>query len=151
MFASVLGYGLEIWGHSHHVAEVLVEQKKAVRVIAGLPPRSSCKPAFVHLRIMTAPSVYIFKVLQDIHKVSGSMARRGDHHGHMTRGRDVLSVPFARLNSTAVGKTHVQLYNKCPDDWKQSNQRIFKKSLKTYLIETPLYDIKEFSPAGLPR
>ncbi|PSN51682.1 hypothetical protein C0J52_09590 [Blattella germanica] len=44
---SHLNYGILLWGNHSSVNKVLLMQKRAIRIIAGVGPREHCKPLFV--------------------------------------------------------------------------------------------------------
>jgi hypothetical protein len=60
-----LTYGLEIWGRAkaYLFSRVLRLQKRAIRLLAGVPPRESCRSLFVEHKILPFPALYIFKCL----------------------------------------------------------------------------------------
>lgn len=59
-FHSVMSYGIEFWGSAGTVSDVLIVQKRAVRVIAGCGWRDHCRPLFKKLHIMTCVNTYIY-------------------------------------------------------------------------------------------
>lgn len=50
-------YGLLFWGTD--VDKIFILQKQAVRYLAGLGPRDSCRQAFRDLKIMTLASAHV--------------------------------------------------------------------------------------------
>ena len=62
-FHSVMRYGIIVWGSSAGLLTVFRAQKRAIRILAGLPPRSSCRPHFKALGILTAPALFILEIL----------------------------------------------------------------------------------------
>lgn len=58
-------YGIEIcdFPSKFNIMTLILLQKKAVRCIAGLDFRESCKDAFKTLQILTVPHTIIYKVL----------------------------------------------------------------------------------------
>ena len=59
-FHSIINYGIIFWGNSTECKKVFVAQKKIIRIMTGSRPRTSCKPLFQSLGILTVPSQYIF-------------------------------------------------------------------------------------------
>lgn len=60
--ASQLRYGLVLWGNATDVNRVLLSQKRCIRAICNVAPRTSCKPLFRELNLLTLPSMYILEV-----------------------------------------------------------------------------------------
>ncbi|PSN54251.1 hypothetical protein C0J52_09236 [Blattella germanica] len=50
---------LLLWGNCASAKDVLLLQKKAVRVLMGCHPKEHCRPLFQELRILTVASLYI--------------------------------------------------------------------------------------------
>ncbi|KAI5637383.1 reverse transcriptase (RNA-dependent DNA polymerase) domain-containing protein [Phthorimaea operculella] len=63
--ASVLKYGLLLWGNSTNIEQLFIAQKKCVRAICGKKPRESCVPLFKELGILPLPCLYILEVYED--------------------------------------------------------------------------------------
>jgi hypothetical protein len=63
---SHLSFGTLLWGHETNqktsLRKLFIKQKKAVRLILGLPPRESCRPYFKSQKIMTLTSIYIYQL-----------------------------------------------------------------------------------------
>jgi hypothetical protein len=53
LFQSVISYGIVIWGSSPHIVEILLIQKKVIRIMSGASRNEHCRPLFVNLDIMT--------------------------------------------------------------------------------------------------
>ena len=64
-FQSILAYGIEIWGHVHNYLfyRVFKLQKQALRIIAGVPARTSCRDLFKEHSILSLPSLYASQLL----------------------------------------------------------------------------------------
>nr|CAH7718740.1 unnamed protein product [Callosobruchus chinensis] len=60
---SVLSYGIEAWGASSKIQRLFRIQKRAIRAIAGVGRRTSCRNLFKSFEILTLPSVYIMNTL----------------------------------------------------------------------------------------
>jgi len=62
-FHSVLQYGIIFWGNSAHVHQIFKLQKRVVRVMCGVGPRSSCKILFRKLNILPIACQYILSLM----------------------------------------------------------------------------------------
>jgi hypothetical protein len=60
--ASILRYGMVVWGNSVDVHRVFIAQKQCIRSMCNLSRMTSCKPYFVQLKLLTVPSMYIFEI-----------------------------------------------------------------------------------------
>jgi hypothetical protein len=59
-FQSQLEHDIIFWGSSPTIKNIFVAQKRAIRVILRLSPRSSCKEGFERMGILTVPCLYIY-------------------------------------------------------------------------------------------
>ena len=57
-FHSVINYGIIFWGNSSKSNKIFLAQKKIARIMTGSRPKSSCKPLFQSLGILTITSQY---------------------------------------------------------------------------------------------
>jgi hypothetical protein len=62
-FHSVLTYGIIFSGNSTNVHQVFKVQKRTVRVMTGVGPRSSCRGLFRKLKILPLPCQYILSLM----------------------------------------------------------------------------------------
>lgn len=143
-----LSYGLILWGASSNLEfmRVFRLQKKAVRIIAKLKMRDSCKLAFENLKILTLPSLYIFETTQFCMSKC-NLIRGSDIHTYDTRGRESYrigrhrTVAYERLPSQAG----VRFYNSLPNCIKNvTTPQVFKTKLKNALISKSFYSVVEF-------
>ena len=60
-----LRYGIAVWGGAarSHTSRLFVLQKRAIRILAGLKSRQSCRDAFKSLSILTLSSLYLLDVI----------------------------------------------------------------------------------------
>jgi len=63
-FHSLLEYGIAFWGNSNESVKVFKLQKRVIRLMTGSNVRTSCRPLFPLLGIMTLPSQYIFSMVR---------------------------------------------------------------------------------------
>jgi len=119
--------------------------------MTGTTARTSCRPLFRELQILTLASHYIFCLMRflssnlEIYKCNTSI------HNLNTRHKLKLHVPAVRLTiyqkSVYCNSTHI--YNNLPDDLAQlvSSRKHFLIQLKKYLINNPFYSVEEFIQA----
>jgi hypothetical protein len=147
-YQSQLEYGIIFWGSSPIVKSLFVAQKRVIRVMLRLRPRGSCRDSFKRLDIFTVPSLYIYSILmflvrnRDIYQTNNNIP-------HIyTRQVDKLHVSSARLSSIERGVLYssVMVYNNLPQNIRMTsdNVKIFKCTLKNFLILNAFYSIEEY-------
>jgi hypothetical protein len=97
-FHSILTYGLEIWGNA--AAEYLKNrvfklQKKAVRILSNLGAFDSCREAFVELKILPFPALYIFQAVMFVKKYPQYFLDNLQAHSYNTRNKDLYSIDIS--------------------------------------------------------
>lgn len=144
---STLSYGLIFWGSSAHLDKVFIMQKRIVRCMVGVHPRTHCKEIFKRINILTLPSLHIYLLILNIKKNEHLFIRNSSVHTHNTRNKNNLYSPFSRL---AVGQnSHIYqgilCYNKfislCGEI---SNFNKFKTILYEYLLNMAFYSLTEY-------
>jgi len=82
-------YGLRLWGScaKFRFERVFRLQKKAIRIIAKLNPRESCRNAFKELDLLTLPCLYVLDVTLYC-RFRCELVQGTDIHHYNTRGRD---------------------------------------------------------------
>lgn len=145
-FHSLMTYGVLIWGNSTDANRVFIMQKRALRTLAGVKPRDSCRELFVKHKIMTHYSTYLFEILMFVRR-NLPMFRRVEVSGKTIRSTGRLrTVPrrmaLARKNPRIIGPTY---YERLPAEIRmETSDTIFKRRLRNFLLENPLYSICEF-------
>lgn len=146
-FQSILAYGILLWGNCSHVKDILILQKRAIRVITGSPDRTHCRPLFIQLKIMTVINLYIYSVLIYIKKKLPEMHCRDSVHSYSTRSNKHIYIKHYRLSKSinsyeVVGQ---KLFNKLPVSWQDPNLSLeqFKLNIYEWLLLHPFYDLKE--------
>ena len=143
-----LSYGLALWGSCSNAnfSRLFILQKQAIRTIAKLQWRESCKPAFKTLNLLTLPCLYILESCL-FFKSKGEPIRGTDVHSYETRDRESYrtgrhrTVAYERLPSQAG----VRFVNKLPNSIKSAPMpQAFKTRLKRILMENAFYSIGEF-------
>jgi hypothetical protein len=146
LFHSVLSYGLLIWGHASAVQDILLLQKRAVRIVTSSAYLEHCKPLFLKTGILTVYAHYILVSAVYVHSNLHLFARRETYHSHMTRRRQDLDVPFCRLSKTrdSFPTLAIKIYNHLPTSLRNLDCRKFKLKLKNWLRTKPYYSLREF-------
>lgn len=145
-FQSIVIYGIILWGNSCHVNQVLLLQKKAVRVISGSSFKAHCRPLFVELRILTVINLYIYYVLIHTKNKILDLKCRNQMHLHNTRNSSNLFIPYYRLSKSLNSYEVIghKLFNKLPSNLQNLPNPKFKQSLYNWLLHNPFYKVDEF-------
>lgn len=146
LFESNLRYGLLIWGNSSggNLQRVLVSQKKAIRALAGLQPRESCRPAFINLSILTVVSMYVLEAVIHVHE--RGLPKGCQLHQYNTRRATDFQLPVHRLSLFEEKPSYMgsKLWNHLPEDLKKLEMAKFRKKVKLWLLQNPFYSIEEY-------
>ena len=62
-FYSHISCGIVFWGSSSSMRYVFIIQKRAIRIMLRLSPRSSSREGFKKLDILTVPRLYIYALM----------------------------------------------------------------------------------------
>uniref|UniRef100_A0A1B6LDU6 Reverse transcriptase domain-containing protein n=1 Tax=Graphocephala atropunctata TaxID=36148 RepID=A0A1B6LDU6_9HEMI len=150
LFESNLRYGLLVWGNSSagNLQRVLVMQKKAVRALAGLQPRESCRPAFINLSILTVVSLYVLEAVTLVHQ--RGFPRGCNTHQYSTRRATDFHLPAHRLSLYEEKPSYMglKLWNYLPEVLKGLGAATFKREVKLWLLQNPFYTMEEYLTRG---
>lgn len=144
---SLIAYSVMFWGSSRGAMSVFVAQKRIIRCMLRLHPRTSCREYFLRLGFLTAPSLYFLSLVVFVRKHKNLFSCNYHHYAeHMTiqtRGRGDLSIP--PHNSTYFKKAPaymaVKAYNALPVYIREEpNLNSFKRAASRYLLENCLYN-----------
>ena len=146
---SRLRYGLPVWGSApqYLLKRVFVNQKRIVRIMAGLKPRVSCKDKFKELGILTFPSLYIYETI--IYAKYNSLGGTDGTAVHEYNTRSCINLrQTPHRSSLAAGlpqNAGARFFWKLPDEIKNTpSKNCFKNKLKEYLICGGFYSVGEF-------
>jgi len=95
-FHSIIEYGVIFWGNSIESKRVFQLQKKTIRIMTGSQSRTSCKPLFQSLELLT-PSQYILSFMQVLSHNLEIYIVNFTVHGINTRNKLQLRKPTAYL------------------------------------------------------
>jgi hypothetical protein len=147
-FHSHISYGIIFWGSSSSMKNVFAVQKRAIRIMLRLGPRSSCREGFKKLDILTVLCLYIYAFMLFVVKNPNIYQTNSSVHGRNTRQQNKLHVPPVIFSSIQRGDVYssVKLFNQLPQNISKfrNNIHIFKILLRNYLVKNAFYSIEEF-------
>ncbi len=140
-----LSYGLCLWGNCSEtkIQRIFVLQKTAIRIIARLKFRESCREHFKALSILPISSLYI---LDTVLFFRSKYDFGGQNNVYNTRNQNTIPPNYHRLTlyDKLPAEAGRKLYNKLPECIKSNCLKMFKKNLKNYLTTNSFYNIAEF-------
>ena len=92
-FHSILQYGIIFWGNSTRVHTVFRLQKRVVRVMSKVGPRSSCRNLFRKLNILPVACQYILSLMLFIVDNLENYPTNDYVHGLDTRNKNNIYLP----------------------------------------------------------
>uniref|UniRef100_A0A1B6K0F4 Reverse transcriptase domain-containing protein n=1 Tax=Homalodisca liturata TaxID=320908 RepID=A0A1B6K0F4_9HEMI len=146
LFETYLRYGIVVWGGTSttNLNRILTIQKSAIRSIANLKARDSCREEFKNLKIKTVISIYIQAVILHVDKLG--LPKETRLHFHDTRHSS--RIPVARHRTALYERKPsfigAKLYNHLPADFKLLTGEALKHRLSSWLTDNPVYSIEEF-------
>lgn len=145
-----IAYNILTWGSSSDLNRVLICQKRIIRMIFNIHPRSSCRPYFIENKIMTVTCIYIFKCLLHMKKNFNSATKLSDFHCYSTRNTNVLTLPSHRTSRFERSPSYqsIKLFNHLPDSFKNENQIKFKILMKKLLLNKCYYSTADYLSDG---
>lgn len=143
---SIVRYAITVWGNATDVQKVLKSQKRAIRIMFGLPKRTSVRNYFKNNQIMTVISLYIFNSLLEIHDNKINMNKNKDVHSYNLRNREKLFKYKTKLEKVKKQGIYnkISMYNQLPNNVTNLNNNDFKKVLKEFFEINPFYSVNEF-------
>lgn len=144
--ASIIRYGIIIWGNSVDVERVFRAQKKCLRAIGGLEYLESCKPLFRRYRVLPLPSIYIQEVCLFVKKHPHLFKKLGDFETSRTRHGSRLQIPKIKLELFKKNAycMSVKIFNHLLEYLKTLPYTLFRRKLQTMLHDKNYYDINEY-------
>lgn len=144
LFGGVLSYGLVLWGDSAHADEIFKVQKRALRAICRLSPRTSCRPHFRRLGVMPLSNLFIYQSLLEIYRRQSSLPKNSSVHSYNTRHAEDLTIPYSRLHTSRSNKLNLHLFNHLPLSVRGYPFASFKSTIRDYLKKNTFYTVNEF-------
>jgi hypothetical protein len=102
-------FGIIFWDNSLNSKIIFTLQKRTVRIIAGVKPRTSCRNLFMRLEILPLPCEYIFTLMnllvnnQKLFQTNSAIHRNGDHLDRLNANLSYfhkLHIMLASVSST---------------------------------------------------
>lgn len=146
LFHSHINYGILLWGHSPGSKDILLLQKKAVRIISSSGWRDHCKPLFSSLGILTVYGQYILGCLLHMRNNVDAYPRRNEVHHHNTRNANRLEQARCRLTRSQLSfpNVAVKYYNALPAHVQDLSVSKFRSVVTLKMKSSPLYSLSEF-------
>jgi hypothetical protein len=147
-FHPILQYGIIFWGNLAHAQQIFKLQKRVVRVMSGMGPRSSCRNLFKKLNVLPVPCQYILSLMLFIIDNQQDFFTNAHVHGLDTRNKNHLYLPVQSLTciQKGVSCSGVKIFNSLPSNIQsyKGDRKKFKKELCQYLATHSFYSITEF-------
>ena len=135
-----LTYNVIVWGgtFSNHLSNLIIQQKRTVRVLADLPYNEHISSIFYELKILKFTDIYKFYVSIYMFQNKNSEKFKKDHAIN-TRNRHLAQPSFNRLSicQHSVNYLGPHIWNNLPEYIRDLDSlKKFKYELKNYLIES---------------
>lgn len=147
---SHITYGLILWGSTGYATNVLIWQKKLLRIMFNIKnPNESCRPVFTSNKILTVICLFIYQVSIFIKQHLSKYVRNNQLHQHNTRSSYLLHQPFSRLETSQHCHIYqgIKIYNyllRILPTLRDCPLRVFKRLLSEFLRRKPYYSLTEF-------
>lgn len=141
---SHISYHIVLWGNSPNASRVFIMQKRIIRLIFNLDFQQTCREHFRNHKILTFPSIYIYKCILYAKNHFNEFPRNQDFHKYSTRHGKQFCIPkhSTTLYEHSPQYNGIKFFNHLPLSIKTlNNQNHFKRALKNFLIEKCVYTI----------
>lgn len=150
-FESHIRYGIAFWGCSSAANKVFLVQKRAIRYMCGLKPKSyiqpHCTEYFKKHNILTLYSLFILEAVSIVKINQQSQIYNYNIHSYNTRQKGDFHVQHQTMKLTQNNSMYIniKLYNKLPTDIKNIDRLdLFRFQIKTILVRKAYYSIDEY-------
>lgn len=148
---SILNYGILFWGSSREASGVFRAQKRIIRCVFGLSPRTGCRPYFLKLGVLTAPSLYFLALVMFV-KRKPELFKRNDQQyadamSMITRGRGDLCIPSHNSAFFERGPhlRAIKAYRSLPEGIRvKGSVRVFREEAIKYLQGRCFYEFNNW-------
>lgn len=152
---SHISYNIVCWGSAKDKDRVFICQKRLIRLIYKLNYNESCREIFKKEKILTTPSIFIYKCLMYARKNMSLFTKRDECHTYNTRHAELLDIP--RHNTTKFKHSPhyncITLYNSLPENIRKIKiYKNYKTETKNLLLKGGFYSIQDFlnrEPVGI--
>ena len=145
---SHLEYGITIWGDARKsiINELIILQKKAIRIINRANYQEHTDPLFKNNKILKLNDLYDFNVAKLMYRYStGALptslnkifTTHKTHHNYYTRNRNNPRIPLSKYSTTIKSVRHKgpKLWDKIPNDIRScTTMNNFKHTLKFTIV-----------------
>jgi hypothetical protein len=108
-FHSIVTYGVIFWSNSMDTNKVFLLQKKIIRIMTGINPRTTCRSLFKNLKILTVSSQYILSLMKFLVSNLKYFTFNNIIHCKFTRNRMCLHVPQTNLSVCQGGVNYMSI------------------------------------------
>lgn len=142
---------ISVWGtdkrNSTRLQPLIRTQKKLVRLIKNLPPRTHTKPIMQDLGLLPIPDLYTLRASTEMHAhvYPPKPVNRPEHNHHYTLNTHIHAHQTRHAHQSTLHtqddmshytKQYTQVWNKLPIELRETkNLSKFKKNLKQYLLD----------------
>ena len=144
-----ISYCIHVWGNtaSVHLHRLYVLQKKIIRIIHGVRPRTHTDPLYKALHILNFDQIRVYSIALFMYKLMNHMLpsvfenmfiKTSDVHNYSTRQADMLYVQYASIKRTQRTIKHhgTKLWNSlCNSIHTECAISTYKQKLKAFLLE----------------
>ncbi|KAL1448627.1 hypothetical protein WDU94_003701 [Cyamophila willieti] len=142
LFISIVNYGIEFWGNDHDLENILVLQKKALRIIYRVSNRTSCRSIFKSKGLHTVVGLYILRLLILVHKNRRDWYPEKDHSYPTRHKKDLITPRLIKQNSFLFeGK---KFYNVLPANYNHFDPKTFITKISDLLLDISPYTKEEY-------
>jgi hypothetical protein len=142
---SYMAYGIVIYGATSkkNLNRILLQQKKALRIIFNLKQRQAVKEYFSKLGILTVYALYIFECILYVktNEVKTTIINR-HHNTRLNRYVEPHNLKFFEKKASFMGSKF--LFSLPKYILNETCFKTFKNKLKNYLLNSPLYSFEDF-------
>lgn len=145
--ASIIRYGMVVWGNSVDIDRIFIAQKQCIRSICNLSRMTSCKPYFIQLKLLSVPCIYIFEICNFVKSHPSIFHRKSDMISKYNR-RYPNKLIYPTVSSTLYRQNAfpmaIKIFNKLPKDIKDLPLNFFRKKLCQLLLNKCYYGVNEY-------
>lgn len=137
---SIILYGIIFWGSSPNAKKIFITQKRIIRCMLKVCPRTSCKPFFAELGCLTVPSLYFLSLVKFVKKNLHLFPTNREFYSYdmsvSTRQGNEIRIPNHTSTFFEKGPYYsaIKAYKSLPSDIKEiSDSNRFANSVIEYL------------------